>query len=193
MSPDLPPRQPGSFYALGQRLLRDAFPAMEPEVVKGYLRRTDARLRRTTAARPIFSPPEIPDPSYFARPVVLVVDDEEDLRDIMRRMLERRGFNTLAAADADEALQLCREHPGAIDIVLTDLALPSLGGHQFAEAAAAFRPNVRTVFMSGLPREIAVAHGLITEDETLMKKPFSAEELIAALRALSEFSTGWTP
>ncbi|MFD0522655.1 response regulator [Paractinoplanes durhamensis] len=124
--------------------------------------------------------------------MVLVVDDEEDLRDIMRRMLERRGFSTLVAASANEALQLCRDHPGAIDIVLADLGLPNMG-HEFADSAAVLRPDARTVFMSGLPRDLAIAEGVITEYEMLMKKPFSTEELIDALRALSEFSTRWKP
>ena len=48
------------------------------------------------------------------RDTVLVVDDEEDLRDIMRRMLERRGFATLVAGDSDQALAVCREHPGVM-------------------------------------------------------------------------------
>ena len=59
------------------------------------------------------------------RPTVLVVDDEEDLRDIMRRMLERRGsYLALAAGDQDEATGICREHPGKIDVLITDLTLP---------------------------------------------------------------------
>ena len=64
------------------------------------------------------------------RPTVLVVDDEEDLRDIMRRMLERRGFTTLVAGDSKQAIAVCREHPGDIDILVTDLGLPGVSGRR---------------------------------------------------------------
>jgi CheY-like chemotaxis protein len=181
------PRLPGSFRALGERLVRDAF---GPEAVEGYLRRAESRVRRVAARRP---PPAIPDPSGRYEPVVLLVDDEEDLRDIMRRMLERRGFRTLVAADAGQALQLCRDHPAAIDLVVTDLSLPGMSGREFAAAAAAAQPNLRVVFISGLPREIAVRHHLIAGDDTLVKKPFSAEALIAALHAVSGSPTRRTP
>lgn len=180
------PRLPGSFHALGERLVRDAFPGIGPEAVEGYLRRAESRVRRAVAKSPL-PPPTIPDP------VVLLVDDEEDLRDIMRRMLERRGFRTLVAADAGQALQLCRDHPAAIDLVVTDLNLPGMSGREFAEAAVAAQPNLRVVFISGLPREVAVRHHLIAGEDTLVKKPFSAEALIAALHAASGSPTRRTP
>lgn len=184
------PRLPGSFHALGERLVRDAFPGIGAEAVEGYLRKAESRVRRVAAKPPL---PAIPDPPGRPEPVVLLVDDEEDLRDIMRRMLDRRGFRTLVAADAGQALQLCRDHPDAIDLVVADLALPDMSGREFAEAAAASRPNLRVVFISGLPREIAVRSHLIAGDDTLVTRPFSAEALIAALHAASGTPTRRTP
>jgi len=118
------------------------------------------------------------------RPTVLVVDDEEDLRDIMRRMLERRGFATLTAADSKEAIAACREHPGEIDILVTDLGLPGVSGGELSRAAIELRPGMRVVYISGLPKDIAVADGLIDEDALLVKKPFTADLLIEALRSV---------
>src|SRR3954449_11232970 len=85
------------------------------------------------------------------RPTVLVVDDEEDLRDIMRRMLERRGFTTLVAGDSKQAIAACREHPEEIDILLTDLGLPGVSGGELSRTAAQLRPGMRVVYISGLP------------------------------------------
>ncbi len=119
-----------------------------------------------------------------ARPTVLVVDDEEDLRDIMRRMLERRGFTTLIAGDSQQAIAVCREHPGDIDVLVTDLGLPGVSGGDLSRTAAELRPKMQVVYISGLPREMAVADGLIAEDALLVKKPFSTERLIEALRAV---------
>jgi DNA-binding response OmpR family regulator len=118
------------------------------------------------------------------RPTVLVVDDEEDLRDIMRRMLERRGFTTLVAGDSGQAIEVCREHPGAINVLVTDLGLPGVSGGELSRTASELRPEMQVIYISGLPREIAIADGLIAEDALLVKKPFSTEGLIEALRSV---------
>ncbi len=118
------------------------------------------------------------------RPTVLVVDDEEDLRDIIRRMLDRRGFAALVAGDSQQAIAACREHPGEIDILVTDLGLPGVSGSDLAREATELRPGMQVVYISGLPKDIAVADGLIDEDALLVKKPFSTESLIEALRSV---------
>src|SRR4051812_13880338 len=118
------------------------------------------------------------------RPTVLVVDDEEDLRDIMRRMLERRGFDTLVAGDLDSAIAVCRDHQGEIDVLVTDLGLPGASGGELSRAATALRPGMRVVYISGLPKDIAVTKGLIGDDALLVKKPFTSELLIEALRVV---------
>ena len=116
------------------------------------------------------------------RPTVLVVDDEEDLRDIMRRMLERRGFDTLVAGDSEEAIATCRDHQGDIDVLVTDLGLPGASGGDLSRTAIALRPDMGVVYVSGLPKDIAVTKGLIADDALLVKKPFTSELLIEALR-----------
>ncbi|WP_250028030.1 response regulator [Paractinoplanes maris] len=127
-------------------------------------------------------------PAPETRPTVLVVDDEEDLRDIMRRMLERRGFATLTAGDSQQAIAACREHPGDIDILVTDLGLPGVSGGELSRSATQLRPEMSVVYISGLPKEIAVADGLIGEDALLVKKPFSSEVLVQTLRAVLDAS-----
>jgi DNA-binding response OmpR family regulator len=118
------------------------------------------------------------------RPTVLVVDDEEDLRDIMRRMLERRGFHAIVAGDSEEAIATCQEFDGDIAVLVTDLGLPGVSGGDLSRTATALRPAMRVVYISGLPKDIAVAKGLIDSDALLVKKPFSSEVLIEALRTV---------
>jgi CheY-like chemotaxis protein len=122
--------------------------------------------------------PEQPAPE---RRTVLVVDDEEDLRDIMRRMLERRGFDTLVAGDSESAIAACRDHQGDIDVLVTDLGLPGASGGELSRTATALRPGMKVVYISGLPKDIAVTKGLIGDDALLVKKPFTSELLIDAL------------
>jgi DNA-binding response OmpR family regulator len=116
------------------------------------------------------------------RPTVLVVDDEEDLRDIMRRMLERRGFDILVAGDSEQAIATCRDHQGEIDVLVTDLGLPGASGGELSRTATGVRPRMGVVYISGLPKDIAVTKGLISEDALLVKKPFTSDLLIEALR-----------
>jgi DNA-binding response OmpR family regulator len=118
------------------------------------------------------------------RPTVLVVDDEEDLRDIMRRMLERRGFATLVAGDSAQAIAVCEDHPGVIDALVTDLGLPGVSGGDLARTASGLRPDMGVVYVSGLPKDIAVTKGLIDSDALLVKKPFTSDLLLAALRTI---------
>jgi CheY-like chemotaxis protein len=118
-------------------------------------------------------------------PTVLVVDDEEDLRDAMRRMLERRGFATLTAGDPAEAEAVCRAYDGAIDVLLTDLTLPGASGGEVARLIQAMRPELRVVYVSGLPRDLAIGNGLVGPDAALVQKPFTSERLAAEIhRAL---------
>ncbi|HET6529366.1 MAG TPA: response regulator [Actinoplanes sp.] len=116
------------------------------------------------------------------RPTVLVVDDEEDLRDIIRRMLQRRDFDVLVAGDFEQAIETCRDHTGDIDVLVTDLSLPDASGGELSHAATALRPRMGVVYISGLPKDIAVGKGLIADDALLVKKPFTSELLIEALR-----------
>ncbi|MEV6629797.1 response regulator [Actinoplanes sp. NPDC051470] len=130
---------------------------------------------------------------YENRPTVLVVDDEEDLRDIMRRMLERRGFDTLVAPDSESAIATCREHDGEIDVLITDLGLPGASGGELSRAATSLRPGMGVVYISGLPKDIAVTKGLIGEDALLVKKPFTSDLLMEALRVVIAQRAGSTP
>jgi DNA-binding NtrC family response regulator len=129
-------------------------------------------------------------PEPETRPTVLVVDDEEDLRDIMRRMLERRGFLTITAGDSHQAIAICREHPGEIDVLVTDLGLPGASGGELSRTATELRPGMRVVYISGLPKEMAVLEGLIDEQAMLVKKPFSTELLVSALREVLAATAG---
>jgi DNA-binding NtrC family response regulator len=113
---------------------------------------------------------------------VLVVDDEDDLREVIRRILERKGFSVLVAGDADEAVAVCRDYPGEIHVLLTDLSLPGIRGNELARQAVEVRPGLRVVYVSGTSRDLAVGQGLIEEDAAMLQKPFTSDTLAAAVR-----------
>jgi DNA-binding NtrC family response regulator len=116
------------------------------------------------------------------QPTVLVFDDEEDLRDVMCRMLERRGFTTLPAGDPDDAVSVCRRHEGEIHVLLADLGMPDGIGVGLAREAIAVRPDLRVLYVSGLPKELAVRQGIVDDHATVVQKPFTTDSLVAAVR-----------
>ncbi|MEV6347423.1 response regulator [Actinoplanes sp. NPDC051851] len=122
--------------------------------------------------------------SERAGPVVLLVEDDEDLRDLTTQMLEMREFTVLAAKDPVSALMTCRVHSGNIDIMLTDLGLPGVSGGELARSAAAVRPSMKIVYVSGVPEDIAIKKGLIRAGSPFLAKPYTADRLAGLLRSV---------
>jgi CheY-like chemotaxis protein len=123
-------------------------------------------------------------PAGEHNPTVLVFDDEDDLRQVMCRMLQRRGFTTLSAGSPDEAVAICQAHAGEIALLLADLGMPEAIGVQLARQATALRPRLRVLYISGLPKEAAVRQGLLGDDATVVQKPFTTDSLVGAVREM---------
>lgn len=117
-------------------------------------------------------------------PVVLLVEDDEDLRELTSQMLDMRGFTVLAAKDPVTALMTCRVYDADIDILLTDLGLPGVSGGELSRSAAAVRPGMKVVYVSGVPEEIAVKRGLIKAGSPFISKPYTADVLAGTLRSV---------
>ena len=117
-------------------------------------------------------------------PVVLLVEDDEDLREMTTQMLQLRGFEVLSAQDAVTAITTCRVHSGNIDVLLTDLGLPGVSGGELARSAATIRPSMQIVYISGIPKDIAVKKGLIKAGSPFVAKPFTTDVLAGTLRTV---------
>jgi CheY-like chemotaxis protein len=109
---------------------------------------------------------------------ILVVEDEPALLEVTRRILDENGYEVLAATGGAEALRLADEHPGEIDVLLTDVVMPEMLGKEVAERLTAARPGVRVLFMSGYAQPVIELTGEIID------KPFTEAALLARLRAL---------
>ena len=115
---------------------------------------------------------------------VLVVDDEEVLRRVGKRTLERQGHRVLVAADGPEALEQMARHGDAIAWVLLDLTLPGMGGAEVLRALRAQKPGLPVVLVSGGERP-DVSEGFLEQDlESFLRKPYSAADLKACVTAL---------
>ena len=103
----------------------------------------------------------------------MLVEDDESVRNLVRLMLESKGYRVLAAAGADEAEQLCAEHDCPVDLLLTDVVMPEVNGRVLAERLAAVSPSLRILFMSGYSDEAVYRHGEISPNASFIEKPFT--------------------
>jgi DNA-binding response OmpR family regulator len=120
--------------------------------------------------------------SAAGSPVVLLAEDEEMVRGLVRSVLEMNGYEVLEASDGEAALRLCREHAGPIDLLLTDMKMPGLGGRELSLGVRAQRPEVRVLFMSGYTEDAALQGGARAAGEDFLAKPFKPAELVRRIK-----------
>ncbi|MGH9016217.1 MAG: ATP-binding protein [Acidimicrobiales bacterium] len=113
---------------------------------------------------------------------VLVVEDEEAMREVARRILTRHGHTVLTAANGLEAITIAEEHREEITLLLTDVVMPHMLGKEVAERVRTIRPSVRVVYMSGYAQPVLASQGTLDPGVILVGKPFSEESLVAKVR-----------
>ena len=117
---------------------------------------------------------------------ILLVEDEEAVRLLVRRELESRGYTVLTPANADEALHACDRHIGPIHLLLTDIVMPGMLGPEVARLACALRPDLKVLYMSGYTDESIMQRGLLSGNEVFIQKPFSPHALSQKVREALE-------
>jgi len=117
-----------------------------------------------------------------ARETVLVVDDEEMVRRLAVRMLLGQRYRVLEAKSGDEAVRLLQRAAHQIDGVLTDLAMPGLGGRQLGATITSCWPRVRVIYMSGFPAKRMLSEGALGPNDPFVQKPFTVEQLSKTVR-----------
>ena len=113
---------------------------------------------------------------------VLIVEDEDVVRNLSKEILETYGYVVLVAGNGKEGLRIAREFPGQIDLVITDVIMPIMSGREMADSLKAIRPDSRLLFMSGFTDDAIVHHGVLDQDVFFLQKPFSPEGLASKAR-----------
>jgi two-component system, cell cycle sensor histidine kinase and response regulator CckA len=118
------------------------------------------------------------------RQTVLVVEDEEMVRLLAVRMLSGLGYRAVQAQDGHQAIRLLQGGVSRIHAVLTDVAMPGIGGRQLGETIARCWPQVRVLYMSGFAAHRMVREGALDPSRPFIQKPFTSEELGRKVRQL---------
>jgi signal transduction histidine kinase/CheY-like chemotaxis protein len=118
------------------------------------------------------------------RETILLVEDEALLLDVTQRILEKRGYKVLAASTPGQALQLARDHVGAIDLLITDVVMPEMNGRDLAKNFLSLYPLAKRLFMSGYTADVIAHQGVLEEGVSFIQKPFPARDLAAMVRGL---------
>jgi signal transduction histidine kinase/ActR/RegA family two-component response regulator len=119
---------------------------------------------------------------------ILVVDDEEQIRVVTRGILERNGYSVLDAASAAEALLVCTSHQGALDLLLTDVIMPEMGGRELADRVVAMQPGIQVIFMSGYTDDVLVRDGALNAELVFLQKPIRSDTLLQKVREVLDAS-----
>ena len=113
---------------------------------------------------------------------ILLVEDEEAVRDLARDILVARGYTVLEARHGDEALRVCEQHRGPIHLVLTDVVMPEMSGRQLADRLTVLHPDLKVLYMSGYTDNAVVHHGVLDPGTAFLQKPFMPNILSLKVR-----------
>ena len=113
---------------------------------------------------------------------MLLVEDEDMVRNLATELLKENGYNVLAASGGEEAIRLCRKHKEPIHLLITDVVMPKLSGKDLARRLQMVHPETKVLFMSGYTDEAIVHHGIVDSHIAFIQKPFSETVLMQKIR-----------
>lgn len=132
---------------------------------------------------------EVPPPSALGvsprgNETVLIVEDEEGIRELVRRMLADAGYAVLEARNGKDALAAALRHHGPIALLVTDVVMPGMGGGELARALRERRPDTAVLYISGYADNEMLSRGVNRDEEPVLNKPFTGDELLHLVRGL---------
>jgi CheY-like chemotaxis protein len=170
-------------HALGTLAVMDRVPHLMTAEQSDSLRILARRIKRELELRRA-TETQSPDPRIHLAPppqrsiTILIVEDNDNLRNLLQRTLEGVGFSVFPAPDGAEALRFCEQHESAIDLMVSDIVMPRLNGLQLSEQVRAAHPEMKFLFITGFADEFPELRELIKSGATILEKPFLPSELL---------------
>ncbi len=138
--------------------------------------------------------PQVEDPLEHASPThktqvalggsetVLLVEDEESVRELVHETLASKGYKVIEADDGEAGLRLAESYEGTIDLLVTDVVMPGMGGCELAQRVGASRPQIKVLYLSGYTEDAIVHHGVLEPGTAFLQKPFTLQVLARKVR-----------
>jgi len=120
---------------------------------------------------------------------VLLVEDEEQILNLGRRILTQQGYTVLVASRPEAALAEAARHPGTIHLLITDVVMPGMNGRELLQRLRARNPELKCLFVSGYTANVIAHHGVLDDDVQFLQKPFTIHSLAARVREILEQPT----
>jgi len=149
---------------------------------KIYLPRVDEPLEQLDKAT---TTDEIP----RGNETILVVEDDEAVRKLAVRVLEKQGYTVLEAQQANEALNVCRQRKEPIHLILVDVVMPDISGRQLVDSVKQVWQDFKVLYMSGYTDNAIVHHGVLEKGVNYLQKPFTFEGLARKVREVLDKSS----
>jgi hypothetical protein len=146
-------------------------------------------LPRISETAKVSGPPQALETIPLGTETVLIVEDEEPLRMLVRVCLESNGYSVLDAPNAAAALELAKKHDGHIHLLLTDVVMPGMSGRELADCLTDQR-DVRVIYMSGYNNDLIDHYGTLERDKVLLEKPFTLHSLLIKVYEILHTSRG---
>jgi CheY-like chemotaxis protein len=113
---------------------------------------------------------------------ILVLEDDRDVRNMITKILSNQGYDTLEAANGDDAIRVFEEHKEKIKLVILDVVMPGKNGREVFDEITRIEPRAKAIFMSGYTGDIVIDKGIQKEDVEFLQKPLSVAKLLAKVR-----------
>ncbi len=130
------------------------------------------------------SRPHPADQTLDGNETVLICEDDDVVRDMVRHALESHGYTVLTAESAPHALKLAAAHSGPIHLLVTDVVMPEMNGRALAEALAVTRPEIKVLYVSGYTSDVIGHHGVLDEGVAFLQKPFNTSILLSCISSV---------
>jgi CheY-like chemotaxis protein len=124
---------------------------------------------------------------------ILLVEDEEGVRELARDILRATGYTVIEARNGAEALLLSERHQGPLDLLLTDVVMPRMSGRELAERLTPLRPDLSVLYMSGYTDDAVIRHGVLGAGTAFLQKPFTPAILVDRVRETLDLSRSTAP
>jgi two-component system cell cycle sensor histidine kinase/response regulator CckA len=143
-------------------------------IFKVYLPRVEGKIQGVPSASPAGS--------LQGDETVLLVEDESSVRGVIEKVLSGNGYRVLLACDGSEAIRVSGEHEGRIDLLVTDVVMPGMGGREVASRLETARPGLKVLLMSGYSENVISHHGVLEAGLAFLQKPFTTDALLRKVR-----------